>query len=104
MKAIKKYSWKKVFAHLLLLGLPTVVLAVYMLWDVNHYYNILRNDYIKQSIFFATGIGAAIIFYGYRFRFLPTVIILFAGLYFGYEYLNKSSFGEFDTFFLTIQF
>lgn len=104
MKAIKKYSWKKVFAQLLLLGLPTVALAVYMLWDVNQYYNILRNDYIKQSIFFASGLGAAMVFYGYRFRFLPTAIILFAGLYFAYQYINRTSFGEFDTFFITIQF
>ena len=103
MKATKLYSWKKVLAQLILLGVPTFALAFYLLWDVNRDFNILKNDYIKQSIYFGAGLGLAIVFYGYRFRFLTTAAIVGIGLYAVYKAVNKTAIGEFDSFFISVQ-
>ncbi|WP_153796164.1 transglutaminase domain-containing protein [Foetidibacter luteolus] len=103
MKAQKLYSWKKVLAQLLLLGVPTVALAFFLLWGWNKQFNILQNDYIKQTMQFAVGMGVAIVFYGYRFRFLTTAAILGLLLFFFYQTVNNTVVGEFEMFFVTVQ-
>lgn len=89
------HSWKKVFAQLILLGMPTIVLACYVLWDANHFYNILQNDWIKQSCWFAAGILSAVLFYGYRFRFITTAAILLLIFWIVYKIVSVINIGEF---------
>ncbi len=88
----------------MLLALPTAVLVFYLLWNVNHFYAVLENEWFKQGWYFAAGITVAIIFYGYRFRFITTAIALFLAYYIFYKLLGRTNVGEFDAFFVSVQF
>jgi transglutaminase-like putative cysteine protease len=98
------HSWKKVTAQLLLLAVPTIALAFYLLWNVNHYYAVLQNEWMLQGCYFAAGIIAATIFYGFRFRFLTTAITLIVAYLIIYKILGRITVGEFDAFFVSVQF
>ena len=100
----KVHSWKKIIAQEILLAIPTVVLACYLLWNMNRFYDILQNEWLKQGSYFAAGIFSAIIFYGYRFRFITTSILLFLVYYIAYKILGNFTVGEFDAFFASVQF
>jgi hypothetical protein len=100
----KIHSAKKVTAQLILLAVPTIALAFYLLWNVNHYYAVLQNEWIKQGCYFAAGIIAASIFYGYRFRFLTTAITLLIAYFIIYKILGRITVGEFDAFIVSVQF
>jgi transglutaminase-like putative cysteine protease len=104
MRVGRIHSWKKVTAQLLLLALPTIALALYLLWRVNENYAVLQNRFTEQGVFFATGIITSILFYGYRFRFLTTAALL-GVIYWGvYTGLGQISYGEFDAFFISVRF
>ncbi len=104
MKIGRVYSWKKVVAQLLLLVVPAVVFFFYLLWDVNRFYTILQNDWVKQGCYFTTGIVVANVFYSWRFRFVSTAGVLFLFYYAIYKYIGSISVGEFDSFYLSVQF
>ncbi|BAV04615.1 transglutaminase-like enzymes, putative cysteine proteases [Filimonas lacunae] len=91
-------------AQLLLLAVPTVILMAYLLWNLNRYEDILRNNWEKQSLYFAGGIAGAIILYSYRFRFITTAAVLFVVGYATYTYMGSITVGEFDAFFVSVQF
>ncbi|HSU50180.1 MAG TPA: hypothetical protein VLJ41_06310, partial [Segetibacter sp.] len=98
------HSWKKVSAQILLLALPTVALVLYLLLNVNRFYSLLQNNWLEQSLYFTTGIIAAIVFYSYRFRFITTAFLLFGAYFIAYKFLGKLSIGEFDAFFISVKF
>lgn len=98
------HSWKKVTAQLFLLALPTIALAFYLLWNVNSYYALLQNKWTEQGLYFATGIVSALVFYGYRFRFITTALLLFGVYFIVYKSLGNITVGEFDAFFVSIKF
>lgn len=98
------HSNKKLFAQLLLLGTPTVMLAFYVLRLANQYFNILGNDFNNQALFFSGGLAASLIFYAFRFRFITTAAVLVGVLYAGYKIIGNVSLGEFDAFFVSIKF
>src|ERR1044071_732467 len=98
------HSWKKVTAQLLLLAVPTTALAFYLLWNVNQYYAVLQNEWFTQGWYFAAGIAAAIVFYGYRFRFITTAALLFIIYLAVYKLLGRITVGEFDAFFVSVKF
>ena len=104
MKVGRVHSWKKMLAQLILIVVPTCVLSFYVLWDLNRFYLILQNDWIKQGVYFATGISLATVFYSYRFRFLTTSGIIILVYYLIYKLLGSSTIGEFDAFYYSIQF
>lgn len=104
MKIGKVHSWKKIITQEILLAIPTVVLACYLLWNVNRFYDILQNEWLKQGIYFAAGIISAIIFYGFRFRFITTSLVLFVAYFGAYKLLGNITVGEFDAFFVSVQF
>lgn len=104
MKIGKVHSWKKMLAQLLLLAAPTALFFFYLLWDLNRYYNILENNWIRQGIYFASGLGLATIFYMFRFRFVTTVAIVFAFCFYIYKLLASFTISEFDSFYFSIQF
>src|SRR6266542_5536371 len=95
----KIHSWKKILAQIILLAIPTIVLACYLLWNMNRFYNILQNEWLKQGIYFASGIVSATIFYGYRFRFITTSILLFFVYYIVYKILGNFIIFDFDELF-----
>ncbi len=98
------HSWKKVIAQLLLLALPTAVLAGYLLFHANSFFSILENNWKQQSLYFVTGLILAISFYAYRFRFISTALLLFIAYLIAYRLLGKINVGEFDAFFFSIKF
>jgi hypothetical protein len=104
MRIGKVHSAKKMLAQLLLLGVPTAVLFFYLLWDINRFYDILENNWIRQGIYFCSGLAGAILFYAFRFRFIPTAVIVFLFCYSCYKLSGSMTFGEFDAFYFSIQF
>jgi hypothetical protein len=100
----KVHNWKKLVAQILLLGLPTAVLAYYIIWNANRFFNILENDWVQQGTFFAAGITAALIFYSFRFRFITTTALLLLIYYAAYKILANTTVGEFDAFFASVKF
>src|SRR6476620_3179043 len=104
MKIGKVHSVKKMIAQLLLLGVPTAILFFYLLWDINRFYDILENNWIEQGIYFSSGLGISLVSYAFRFRFLTTAAIIFSLCYCFYKLSGYFAFGEFDAFYLSIQF
>lgn len=94
----------ELLAKLIFLALPTAVVGFFLLQHVNDYYSILRNDAFRQTLFFAAGMGGACLFYAFRFRFLPTFVLLLLTMYTLYQGLDKYETGEFDAFFIARQY
>lgn len=91
-------------AKVIFLLLPTLLVCYFMLWNANQYYTILNNQTWQQTLYVAAGMGVSALLYSFRFRFLPSFLILVAGLYAVYKGIDATAVGEFDTFFLAIQF
>lgn len=94
----------ELLAKLIFLALPTAVVGYFLLRQVNEYYSILHNDAMRQALFFGAGMGLSALFYSFRFRFLPTFVLLLAGMYTLYLGLDKYETGEFDAFFIARQY
>lgn len=94
----------EMLAKLIFLILPTAVVGYFLLVNVNEYFSILQNQALQQALYFAAGMGIATVFYSFRFRFLPTFVILLIGLYSIYKGLDKYETGEFDAFFIARRF
>ena len=100
----KVHSHKKLFAQVVLLGLPTILLAFYALKLGNEYKEILNNDWVNQTLFFGSGLVAGLFFYSFRFRFVTTAAVLVGVLYIGYKVISNVTLGEFDAFYIGIKF
>ncbi len=94
----------ELLAKVLFLLLPTLLVCYFLLWNANQYYAILRSQAVQQTIYVAAGMLGAALFYSFRFRFLPSFLVLAGVLYAVYRGIDASAVGEFDTFFLSIQF
>ncbi len=94
----------ELLAKIIFLLLPTAVIGYFMLWNVNEYFSILQSGAWQQTIYLAAGMAGGALFYAFRFRFVPTFVLLMAGLYTVYKGLDKYAVGEFDAFFISIQF
>lgn len=105
MNNLKSHSRKEHWAKVIFLVLPTWLVCFFILWISNHYFAIIQQDqYIQQAIYIGLGMLAAAVFYIWRFRFLPTFGILLFGFYLMYHSIDKVAYGEFDTFFFSVQF
>ncbi len=94
----------ELLARLIFLILPTLLVCYFILWNANQYYSVLRQQHIIQTAYLALGMAGAALFYSFRFRFLPaflTLLLVFYGIYRG---IDASAVGEFDAFFVSIQF
>ncbi len=94
----------ELLARLIFLILPTVVISYFLLWNANQYFSILRDQAMQQTVYLAMGMAGGALFYAFRFRFLPTFVLLIFGLYSAYKGLDRYAVGEFDAFFLSVQF
>jgi hypothetical protein len=86
MQVGKIHSWKKVTAQLLLLAIPTLVLVLYLLYNANQYFALLQNNWLEQGVYFSTGLVVSLVFYGYRFRFVTTALLLFGTYFIAYKF------------------
>ncbi|MBS1779984.1 MAG: hypothetical protein JST70_11705 [Bacteroidetes bacterium] len=91
-------------AKAIFLLLPTVFISYFLLVNANEYFAVPHNAAIQQTIYFGAGMGIAALFYSFRFRFLPTFALLALGLYTIYKGLDNYATGEFDAFFISVQF
>lgn len=91
-------------AKLIFLILPTAVIGFFLLQGANHYYTILNNQEINQTLYLVAGMAGGAILYAFRFRFLPTFIGLMVVLFALYKGLDRLAVGEFDAFFISVQF
>lgn len=94
----------ELLAKLIFLALPTALISYFLLWNANEYYSVLRDQAFQQTVYFTAGMVASATFYAFRFRFLPTFIFLVTAFYLFYLGLDSMSSGEFDAFFISVQF
>ncbi|MDR2564358.1 MAG: transglutaminase-like domain-containing protein, partial [Prevotellaceae bacterium] len=98
-------SRKRLIWQILFLCLPTAVLTFFMLKASSEYFPIFgRYRHLVQAMYFAGGITASCFFYSYRFRFMPSFAILLLLFWMANSALDNLAFGEFDSFFLAIDF
>ncbi|MFT4061286.1 MAG: transglutaminase-like domain-containing protein [Edaphocola sp.] len=93
-----------ILARVVFLILPTLLLCYFLLWSANQYYAILHNQTLQQTLYVAAGMAGAAFLYGLRVRFLPSFAVLALALWGIYKGIDMSAVGEFDTFFLSVQF
>ena len=91
-------------AKVLFLLVPTLLVCYFLLWNANQFYTILNNQVWQQTLYIAAGMAGGALLYSFRFRFLPTFALLSLGMYVLYKGIDATAVGEFDTFFLSIQF
>jgi hypothetical protein len=91
-------------AKVILLMLPTLAVCYFLLWNANQFYSVLHQQHTIQCIYLGMGMLSAAVIYVFRFRFLPLFLILGIGLYFIYKVIDLNAIGEFDAFFISIQF
>ncbi|XZF14665.1 transglutaminase domain-containing protein [Chitinophagaceae bacterium MMS25-I14] len=96
--------YNEFLAKLIFLILPTTLVGYFLLYNANHYYSQLGDQVLKQTLYFTIGMAGGALFYAFRFRFLPTFLLLIFGLYTVYKGLDKMAVGEFDAFFISVQF
>ncbi len=108
----------ELLAKLIFLILPTALVAYFLIWNANQYFGIIGDPHsglfsflppianmtLQLTLFFMAGMAASAILYSFRFRFLPTFLLLVVGLYVVYKGLDSFASGEFDAFFISIQF
>lgn len=94
----------ELLAKLIFLILPTAFVGYFLLQYANEYYSVLQNEALRQSLYFAAGMGISAVVYSFRFRFIVTFAILAAVFYSIYKGLDTMAIGEFDAFFISVQF
>ena len=104
MNVLKQISVSRFFAQAIFLLLPTVLVVMFILWNSNLYFTLLREQWFTQTIYFAFGLFISFFLAQFRFRFLPLFAILIILFFSVYQLLDNYSIGEFDSFFISIQF
>ncbi len=102
MSIPRHHSTKKEWAQYMLLGLPTAIWMAYAIFLANQWLAVLSNNWIWQSIAFATGLGLAIYSFARRLRFITLTLVclgLMAGIKWAAQFISPE---EFDAFFFVI--
>lgn len=94
----------ELLAKLIFLLLPTALVSYFLLWNANQYFSILGNNAWQQTLYVAAGMTSSALLYAFRFRFLPTFALLLFVLFSIYKGLDTMATGEFDAFFISVQF
>lgn len=104
MKVLKDISISRFFAQVIFILLPTAIVATFILWNSNQYFTLLREQWFAQATYFSMGLAASYFIFQFRFRFLPLFITLLFVLISIYKILDNYAIGEFDGFFISVQF
>lgn len=94
----------ELLAKLIFLVLPTALVSYIVLGFTNDYFSFVRANAMQQTTYLVAGMGISAVFYAFRFRFWPTFLLLLFGTFVIYQGLDKMAIGEFDAFFISIQF
>ncbi len=104
MKVLKNISISRFFAQLIFILLPTALVITFILWNSNQYFSLLLEQWFTQACYFATGLSLSYFIFQFRFRFLPLFVSLLFVLFSLYKILDNYTIGEFDGFFISVQF
>ncbi len=104
MKNITTIQNKHRWAQLLFLVLPTIIVAAFLLYQLNSFFSILSNQWTMQTIYFGAGLTIGSLIFSGRLRFLTSYLILVLVLFLIYRYIDSNATGEFDAFFISKQF
>lgn len=104
MNVVKQLSPTKFLAQCIFLLLPTLGMALYLLWNSTHYLTMLSERWLSEGWYFGAGLFISFFLYQFRFRFIPTFGIVVALLYTGYKLIDNYTFSEFDGFFISVEF
>jgi len=104
IKVFRERSFTRYAAQVIFLLLPTALLITFLLWNANHYFTFLQEQWKMQALYVAAGMGISFTLAQIRFRFAPLMALLLAGFYFIYQILDRFAVGEFDSFFISVQF
>lgn len=104
MKVLKDISISRFLAQVIFLLLPSMAVVTFILWTSNQYFSVLRSQWFTQALYFDFGMLLAFFLFQFRFRFLPLFIGLLLLLFSIYRVLDNYTVGEFDGFFLSVQF
>jgi transglutaminase-like putative cysteine protease len=105
-------------AKLIFLMLPTAFAGYYLIDHANVYYGIIGdpssgllknlpmvgNMTTRLTLMFAAGMFLSGLFHFFRFRFLPAFILLTVVFWILHHRLDQMAGGEFDAFFISVQF
>ena len=108
----------ELLARLIFLILPTALVCYFLLWNAHDYFGIIgdlhtglfsflpaqANITVELTLFVTTGMVASALIYSLRFRFLPVFAAVLFLLYIIYKGLDSLPGGEFDAFFISVQF
>jgi transglutaminase-like putative cysteine protease len=105
MGKMNSISLKQLLRQILFLCIPTIFVIYVLIYTTsNHFPLFNHSQHLLETAYFACGIIISVIFHSFRFRFLPSfisLILLFAAISF---FLDNFASGEFDSFFLQIDF
>lgn len=119
MKIQRAAPVNELLAKLIFLILPTAVISYFVLLNVYGYFTIVGNSLqagifkdipsnigvpLLATLYITAGMVLSAIFYAFRFRFIPSFLLLVFGLYAIHKGLDKFAMGEFDSFFIAAQF
>lgn len=104
MRLLKHISVTRFLVCLVFLLGPTFLVTMFLLWNGNHYFTVLREQWFTQSLYMGAGLFAGFLLAQFRLRFLPLFSLLLLLWYATYAILDRFAFGEFDSFFLSVQF
>ena len=97
-------SFTRFIAQVIFLLLPTALVVLFILWNSNQYFTLLREQWLTQTIYFSMGMLLSFFLAQFRFRFLPLFLSLILTLFSIYKILDNYAIGEFDSFFISVQF
>lgn len=118
MNIERHISASELTARLIFLLLPTAWMVYLLLGNVSSYFGIIgdptsgllsflptiNNISLLFTLVFAFGMGSSAIFYTFRFRFLVPFLGLALLCWLVYKSIDTLAVGEFDAFFLSVQF
>ena len=118
MRIERATSYNEWLAKLLFLLLPTSGILYFLLWNISAYFGIIgdphaglfsflpaiNNISFELCLFISAGMLASSLFHAFRFRFLPGFVLIVGLLYSVYKGLDNLATGEFDAFFIAVQF
>ena len=104
MKIQRATPVNEFLAKVIFLMLPVAAVCYFLLTNINVNLPIPPALTLVLTGYLAAGMGISALFYSFRLRFVPTFLLLAAGLYAAYKGLDNYAGGEFDAFFISIQF
>ncbi len=104
MKLFKEISITRFLAKVIFILLPTIAVVGFILWNTSLYLAVMRSQWFSQTLYFSFGLLISFFLYQFRFRFLPLFLGVVLVCYSIYKGLDNYASGEFDAFFVLVQF